>query len=217
MSQQATGRAGKPRPPGWAAVLGLLALTACWGLLLTQAGQYGVHRLLGPLSIAVLGAAICLRQTLASEHGWAPWLAAGAGAALGAVMTVSTYPVFTLVAGYLPGLSTDVAGLYQLARADPGWEGVAWTVCIVLAEEWIWREALFTNVRAAAGPRVAVAVSLALYGLVQLGTGSWVVVALGLVCGACWTAARVVSGTILTPAVAHLVWTLSVLVVRPVV
>jgi uncharacterized protein YbjT (DUF2867 family)/membrane protease YdiL (CAAX protease family) len=205
------------RRPRWPQVVVLLAITACWGLLLTQGGRYGVHRLLGPLSLAVLAAALWLRQTVASERGWPTWAAVVAGAALGAVMTLSTYPAFALVSGYLPGLSSEVAGLYQLVRAETGWLGVAWTASIVLAEEWIWREALFTNVRALRGTRVAVAVSLALYALVQLGTGSWIVVALGVVCGACWTAARVASGTILTPAVAHLVWTMTVLVWRPVV
>jgi membrane protease YdiL (CAAX protease family) len=59
--------------------------------------------------------------------------------------------------------------------------------------------------------------SVASYAAAQIGTGSWILVLLALVCGTVWTLQRRWSRSLLSPLLAHLIWTPVVILLHPVV
>lgn len=58
-------------------------------------------------------------------------------------------------------------------------------------------------------------VSVSSCALAQLGTGSWVVGLVALVCGALWTLERVCTGSVLAALITHWLWTSIVIVLFP--
>jgi membrane protease YdiL (CAAX protease family) len=60
------------------------------------------------------------------------------------------------------------------------------------------------------------AISVATYAAAQFGTGSWIVMLLALVCGTLWTLQRQLTRSLLSPLLAHLIWTPTVILFYPV-
>jgi membrane protease YdiL (CAAX protease family) len=63
---------------------------------------------------------------------------------------------------------------------------------------------------------VAGTLSVGIYVLAQAGTGSVVVALMALVCGTVWTVQRHYTNSLLSPLIAHLIWTPTVILLRPV-
>jgi membrane protease YdiL (CAAX protease family) len=59
-------------------------------------------------------------------------------------------------------------------------------------------------------------VSIASYAAAQFGTGSWIVMSFALVCGTLWTLQRHLTGSLLSPLIAHVIWTPIVILLHPV-
>ena len=195
----------------------LLSLVAVWGLLMQQFGDGDVYGVMGPFALAVVGVVnVLLTSALRS------WFKPDArrvlaGLALGGAMTALTYPVFHLAVRLVPALEPIVRRLYAAAesqRMSP--RALAWVAVLVLAEELLWRGALFDALERRTSRPLAFTLSVLSYALAQLGSGSWLVFVLALVCGTIWTFARVYSGSLVVSTLSHLIWTECVILILPV-
>jgi membrane protease YdiL (CAAX protease family) len=194
----------------------LLALIVGWVLVVRRFGEGNVYAAIGPYACAVSLASLSLdwRCIVSSLR---PRLAPmSIGVAVGVAMTVLTYPVFRLAAMIWPVLDDSVQGLYHGARSAGLPEAFAWTIATIVAEELlfrgVWPHALSQRLSA----RQAYAVSLTTYALAQFGTGSWIVMLMAAVCGTIWTVQRHLTGSLLSPLIAHLIWTPTVILLYPV-
>ena len=91
-----------------------------------------------------------------------------------------------------------------------------WVLAIIVAEELLWRGALLETFARRVSPPAAMALSVATYCVAQAGTGSWIVTLLALVCGTLWTLQRRLTRSLLSPLIAHLIWTPTVILLLPV-
>lgn len=194
----------------------LAGLVVVWTLLMRQFGGADVYGVMGPYALTVVVMAWLLRGRKLRAWFAPSKLAVGSGLVVGAVMTLATYPVFRLAVSLMPWLELEVQGLYAASRTTTLPIALAWVSVIILAEELLWRglllEALATRV-----PRgLAVALSVLTYALAQLGSGSWVVFALAMVCGSLWSVQRRLTRSLLSPLIAHMIWTHTVILLHPV-
>jgi membrane protease YdiL (CAAX protease family) len=139
------------------------------------------------------------------------------GLGLGVAMTALTYPIFDLAVQLEPELLGTVRHLYVRASTRSLGSAVAWVVVLVVAEELLWRGALLEALEHRTSRVAAFAISVGSYALAQLGSGSWIVFALALVCGALWTLERLFTGSLLASTISHMLWTQTVILLRPVI
>lgn len=194
----------------------LIGLVLGWTLLMRQFGGADVYGVLGPYAITVLTTAWLLRG-----HALRSWLnpsikSIAIGVGVGLVMTLATYPMFRLAANLIPGLNSVVESLYAAARTTTLPIAMAWVSVMVLAEEVLWRGVLLDALEHRMGRHAAFGLSVLSYALAQLGSGSWVVFALALVCGTLWTLERKLAGSLLPSLISHLIWTQTVILLYPV-
>src|SRR5688500_11110309 len=98
-----------------------------------------------------------------------------------------------------PGLDGQVQGLYHGARSTTLEKALCWVVAIITAEEVMFRGAFPRALRRWLPERTGYVVSLVFYVVAQLGTGSWIVGLLALVCGTLWTLQRYFTRSLLSP------------------
>lgn len=194
----------------------LLALIVGWVLVVRRFGEGNVYAVIGPYACAVSLLALALDWrciAISLRPRLRPILI---GIAVGVVMTVLTYPVFRLAATVWLDLDASVKGLYHGARSATLAEAFGWTIATIVAEELlfrgVWPHALSQRMSATQ----AHAVSLTTYALAQFGTGSLIVMLMAAVCGAIWTTQRHLTGSLLSPLIAHLIWTPTVILLYPV-
>lgn len=198
-------------------LLAMLGLIVTWGLLMQRFGRQGsIYAVMGPFALAVSLAVLALfgrtlrgslRPTRAAVLG---------GLAVGVSMTLATYPVYAVLRRLMPGLERDVTVLYAAARQTTLSQALPWVLAIIVAEELLWRGALLCALERRVPPAAALVISIATYAAAQLGTGSWIVMLLALVCGTIWTLQRHFTRSLLSPLLAHLVWTPTVILFYPV-
>ncbi len=210
------GFASRELPAASSRLLVLVLVLICgWGVLMRHFGG-GIYRVMGPFALAVLlGVAAVTQKEL---RGWLRPTRAGIGSgiAVGLLMTLATYPAYELAAALFPELGAQVASLYAATRqATPG-QALVWMPAIILAEELLWRGALLHVLSARVPQSAAMALSISSYALAQLGTGSWIVMLLAAVCGSIWTLQRRLTCSLLSPLLAHLIWTPVVMFLHPV-
>lgn len=194
----------------------LVTLMVAWCLLIRRFGEGNVYAVIGPYACAVciLSLATDPRHMLEVLR---PRVAPIAiGFAVGVVMTVLTYPVFQIARSLFPSLDVAVQALYSGARSTTLAKALGWVVAIICAEELLFRGAFVRALCRFLPERPAYALSLLLYVLAQLGTGSLIVALLALVCGTIWTLQRVLTGSLLSPLIAHLIWSPTVILLYPV-
>jgi membrane protease YdiL (CAAX protease family) len=201
--------------PGARLVL-LGSLIVGWFLLIQRFGEGNVYAVLGPYACVVC--AICWTlYPRAMRHWLQPsWRAIWVGFAVGIGMTALTYPVFQLAVHFAPSLDGEVQALYTGARSTTLAKALAWVLALDLAEELLFRGAWPATLRNYMSAPAAFTVSLFSYAFAQLGTGSWIVMVLAFVCGALWTLQRRYTGSLLSPLIAHLIWTPIVILLYPV-
>ena len=202
-----------------AGLLASAALVVVWGLLMSRFGGADVYWVMGVYAASVLAVAPLLAK-LRRPTQRRPWLAlslraALTGIAVGAAMTLVTYPAFRLAVQLVPALEPGVEALYAAARARDLAVALAWTALIIVAEEVLWR-GLVLDLLDERMPRLSSALSVGSYALAQLGSGSLIVLLLALVCGTVWTAQRRATDSLLAPLLAHLIWTPTVILLVPV-
>jgi membrane protease YdiL (CAAX protease family) len=193
-----------------------LALNGVWFLLMRQVGGADMYSVLGPYGLAV-----CMVLWRLRPRALARWLAFTpraclTGVVVGVAMTLATYPVYHLLAGWIPGMAEHVRDLYSSARTAPLGVALVWVVIIIAAEELLWRGVLLAALDRALPMAWAVLGSVALYTGAQLGSGSWVMGVMAAVCGFVWTLERIWSRSLLAPLISHLIWTPTVILLVPV-
>lgn len=138
------------------------------------------------------------------------------GLAVGLGMIALTYPGHALATGWWPGLAREVQVLYAGMRPPPGQAlAILWIPLVAAVEELLWRGAVPALLGLQQHPRRALLLSLALYALAQAASGSLLVVALGLGCGAVWSALRWTSRGLWAPILCHVLWSTAVLGLWP--
>jgi membrane protease YdiL (CAAX protease family) len=193
----------------------LSGLVVVWGLLMRQFGGGDVYAVMGPFALVVVGVVQLVRRSAFSTWFRPELRTVAIGVALGVGMTVATYPLFRLAVSIVPTLNGSVAALYRDADAT-SLRAMAWVSILVLAEELLWRGALLEALENRMAEPLAFALSVLTYALAQLGSGSWIVFALAIVCGTVWTFARRFTGSLVTSTVSHLIWTECVILIFPV-
>jgi membrane protease YdiL (CAAX protease family) len=195
----------------------MLGLIVGWGLLMQRFGSTAnIYAVMGPFALSVA----LVTLALASSKLFV-WLRPNARAVLsglgvGAAMTLGTYPAYALLRSFVPGIEGQVAALYTAAHQTTLAEALPWVVAIIVAEELLWRGALLYVLARRVPPALAMAISVASYAAAQFGTGSWIVMLLALVCGTLWTLQRHLTRSLLSPLLAHLIWTPTVILFYPV-
>lgn len=200
-----------------AASLGLVvALTLAWGVLMSRFEQGGVYWTMGVYALAV--AAVLgfvygprLRRLFRPSA-----RDVALGVSVGAGMTLATYPAYALALRLFPGLESRVVALYAESRQEALVVALAWVVVILVVEELLFRAAWIEALRSYVSPPVAAALSLSLYAIAQLGSGSAIVGLLALCCGGLWTVLRMWSGSLWPPVLAHMIWTPIVIILYPI-
>ncbi|HET6334161.1 MAG TPA: CPBP family intramembrane glutamic endopeptidase [Polyangiales bacterium] len=197
--------------------LGLLgSLIVGWFLLIQRFGEGDIYAVQGPYACLVVVVSWSLYPEALKHWLKATWKAIWVGVAVGIGMTALTYGVFQVAVKIAPSLDGQVQALYTGARSTTLPKALAWVVALVLAEELLFRGAWPATLRNFMSARAAFSVSLVTYALAQLGTGSWIVMALALGCGTLWTLQRYYTGSLLSPLIAHLIWTPTVILLYPV-
>jgi membrane protease YdiL (CAAX protease family) len=205
---------GVLRPNARLVLLG--SLIVGWFLLIQRFGEGDIYAVQGPFACVVCAASWVL-YSRAIKHWLKPtWKAIWVGFAVGIGMTALTYGVFQVAVKIAPSLDGEVKALYTGARSTTLPKALAWVVALVFAEELLFRGAWPATLRNYMSARAAFTVSLITYALAQLGTGSWIVMALALCCGTLWTLQRYYTGSLLSPLIAHLIWTPTVILLYPV-
>jgi membrane protease YdiL (CAAX protease family) len=178
-------------------------------------GGTDVYSLLGPYAAAVV-----LVTSLVGRPRPVALLAPTLRAVLwglgcGALMIAATYPTYAAASTLFPALAPIVRSLYAATETTSLVVAMAWVSVIVLAEELLWRGVGMFELERRLGVYGASFVSVSSYALAQLGTGSWVVGLVALVCGALWTLERVYTGSVLAALITHWLWTSVVIVLLP--
>jgi membrane protease YdiL (CAAX protease family) len=195
----------------------MVGLLSGWCLLMQRFGSRGnIYAVMGPFALAVSLVIAALSKSALRRWFHPTRLAVSSGLGVGVGMTLLTYPVYALMRSIFPELSARVAVLYSAAHQISVAEAMAWVLAIIVAEELLWRGALLQVLARRVSPPVAMAISIASYAAAQLGTGSWIVMLLALVCGTIWTLQRQLTGSLLAPLIAHLIWTPVVILLYPV-
>jgi uncharacterized protein len=191
------------------------ALIAAWFAVMRQFGA-SIYALLGPFAVVVsVVMAVAMRARLL-EWLRPSWRGVALGLLVGVAMTLATYPLYALGSWLYPGLRVDVAVLYAGARAGSLTEALPWVLAIIVAEELLWRGALLELLSTRLSPRLAMAISVATYAFAQAGSGSPIVALLAVACGTLWTLQRRLTCSLLSPLIAHLIWTPTVILFFPV-
>jgi len=200
----------------WIPLAVLAALIVAWFVLIQRFGEGDVYSVLGPFACAVCAVSIAI-DPRAMQRWLAPnsrALLIGAGVGLG--MVALTYPVFRLAVAIAPSLDAQVQVLYIGVYSTTLPRALAWVVSIILAEELLFRGVWPATLQRWLPTRAAYLVSLITYALAQYGTGSWIVMAMAGVCGIVWTLQRVYTDSLLSPLIAHLIWSPTVILFYPV-
>jgi membrane protease YdiL (CAAX protease family) len=194
----------------------LAGMLVVWFLLFQRFGAGDVYAVVGPYACAVSGALIALRHAAIRQ-----WLrpdrrSIAIGVAVGVGMTLLTYPIYRLAASLWPGLTANVIGLYAGARSTTLPKALAWMLAVILAEELLFRGVLPDVLSNWMAQRAAYALTLLIYALAQYGTGSLIVLLMAVVCGTVWSIQRVLTGSLASCLVSHLIWSPTVILFCPV-
>lgn len=142
----------------------------------------------------------------------------------GAVLSVIlTYGLYTPFAALFPRFAGAVRELYVVMNSAGYERGalVAIVTVVIVAEEIVWRGRVLDmnagGTRRTVGWQIAQSLLFgALYAVAHLTSGSALLVFIAFAFGAAWALLRILTGSIWTPLIAHVLWDMAVLVVWPV-
>ena len=138
------------------------------------------------------------------------------GIACGVLMAGLTQLAYPIAKAVLPSLSVWVEPLYDNLRQPPGpFLALPILFLVVIAEECVWRGLLIDMLQRRYSDSHTVLLSTALYAVPHLCSGSWLLMAVVLVCGVIWSRLRVMTGSLMVPLLTHLIWDLGVFVLFP--
>lgn len=142
--------------------------------------------------------------------------AVAVGLSVGVLMTALTYPAYDLAVQLIPALEEAVRAEYSRTGLAGRYSVLPLLVVIDVAEEVLWRGSVLERMPAATDRR-KVLVSVGTYVACQAALGSWVVVVIAAGCGTIWVLERIHTRSLLAPLLSHLIWTLTVMVLHPVI
>jgi membrane protease YdiL (CAAX protease family) len=193
-----------------------IGLTVMWLVLIDRFGQGDVYSVMGPYACVVLLVCIALRPRDLAVALRPTWGRVLSGLAVGVIMSVLTYPAFQLARQVVPQLDGQVQSLYHGARSTSISKALPWLMTIGLAEELLFRGLFPIALEPWRTRRHAYTIALIAYVVAQLGTGSWIVALLALVCGCVWSLLCVRSGSLLPSVIAHSIWSPTLILLYPV-
>jgi membrane protease YdiL (CAAX protease family) len=205
-----------PEPPHGVELWATLAITVLWIFMISRFGEGDVYAVMGPFACAVVALCLALRRRELLGSFKASARGVLGGFAVGVAMTALTYPAFQLAVKVLPSLDAQVQELYHGARTTTLPKALAWVSAVILAEEVLFRGVLPRALSHVTGSRNAYVLAVVAYTLAQLGSGSFIVALLALVCGTIWTLLRVRTQSLLPALIAHAIWTPITLLLYPV-
>lgn len=195
---------------GWMAFLGI----AGWTLAAALTQTLGIWWTMGSAGLALGTTALAVDPAL--RHQLRPARApAVAGMVAGSIMAAATYLVFPVTAHSISGIAAGTAALYRLFGGTAGaWRALL--LCLIAsAEEVVWRGAVQGALVRRYGDAAGVLLGATLYAAAVVPVGSPLLVVVSFGYGLAWGALAAWSGGLVTPILAHLVWTLAVLVLAP--
>jgi len=204
------GRSARVRPACVAAA------TAAMAAALASTGSANTWLVTGIAGCAAIALAWIVDAPALRERLAPAMRPAALGLAVGLAMVAATLLGWPPIERAFPPLGDALERAYRPLADWPGARAALPVIAlVVLAEELVWRGVLVEHLEAR-GPRAGrTALAAALYAGTQLTTGSLLLVAVALACGAVWTALRLHTRSLLAPLIAHLVWALAVFALRP--
>lgn len=200
----------------WTAVL---VATAGFTLALVGKEEFNVWLLTGIAAAMSLALAVWSdgRRLAALLRPRKRDLAAGAGA--GVALVVATHVLYPLGAELVPAFGRLVEYLYADISVPPGPQaGLPLTAVVVLAEEAVWRGVLMEDLRHRfRRRRVRITVATLLYAVPHMLAGIPVLVIAALSMGAVATLLRLATGRLVAPLICHMVWSMTIFAVWPLV
>ncbi len=194
-----------------------LVCTAAWAAAAAGARLLGIWTAIGAAAIA-LGAAVLVLDGAAARKILVPrpWLLI-LGAWVGATMAAATYLLYPLLSGVAPFVARDTAILYSAFRAPSPAAVLLAFLPVIFGEELVWRGVVQAALARRFGPYGGAVLAAVVYALAHAPLGSPVLVLAALGCGLCWGALRAVSGSLVPPLVAHILWDAVILLWLPLV
>ncbi len=192
-----------------------LACLVLWPLGAALTPWVGLWGGVGTTALALgVACAFLARDGLEALLRPTPRLAA-LGVGSGLVMLIATYVTYPLLSRSWTLLSAGVPPLYAALRSvRPRWLVMALPF-VVVAEELAWRGVVFDALRRRLPPLPAVVAGAVLYAAAHAPARSLVLTLVALACGAFWTALRAGTRSLVPCTLAHLIWDLLVMVLRP--
>jgi CAAX protease family protein len=192
--------------------LGCLVLWPLGAALTPWVGLWG-----GIATTALALGVLCLllaRDALAPLLRPTPRLLA-LGVIAGLVMLLVTYAAYPPLSRSWTLLGAGVPPLYAAFRSPrPAWLFLALPL-VVVAEELAWRGVVFEALRRRLPPLPAVIACAVLYAGAHAPAGSLVLTGVALACGVFWSALRASTRSLVPCTLAHLIWDLTVMMLRP--
>jgi len=194
----------------------LLGMSVVWAVLLAQFGEGQIYWIMGPYAACMSAVLMTLRSRALLRRLRPTLRNVAIGTGVGVGMTLATYPAFAAAKALFPALYRNVIELYSQSNDESLPVALAWVIVILSAEELLWRGAWIEALSARFGPLTAGALSVVIYALTQLASGSFIVCLLALCCGAIWTLLRHYTGSLVAPLLSHMIWTPTVILLVPV-
>lgn len=200
----------------WQQVAIVLAATIGWPLAMSRWWVADFY-----LALGVLAPMLAVASLVAGRHRLRSWFVVGwrpvvVGLLGGAAHAALTHVGYGLLASWVPALQDQVVALYALMATGLGpVRALPVLVVAVVVEELVWRGVALEGAESGREWWGYGLVSICLYTLAQAGSGSWALAVTAFGCGWVWWAARRWSGSLTVPALAHLTWSLIVLVFVP--
>jgi membrane protease YdiL (CAAX protease family) len=193
------------------------AMSIVWGVMMSQFGQGQIYWIMGPYAVLVSVVLLTLRSRALLRLLRPSTRNVSLGVSIGVAMTLATYPAFAAAQALFPELMSNVSQLYSQSRQEALVIAVTWVIVIAAAEELVWRGAWIEALTPRFGRFYAGAMSIGIYAAAQLCSKSFIVGLLALCCGTIWTVMRHYTRSIVSPLLAHLIWTPTVILLWPVV
>jgi membrane protease YdiL (CAAX protease family) len=156
--------------------------------------------------VGILLAGITLGRSWRQALGWSRGNAL-LGVGLGLALVLATQLGARLLLPLMPPVLTETHKLYGILQGSLEPAHYSPIVALVaIAEELVYRGVVTSLCERKQTPGWTVIIATALYALPLVGSGSWLLVAIGVTLGACLTVAKLRSGSLLVPIVAHVIW-----------
>ncbi len=187
-----------------------------WIALLALPTRWPLEVILAPYAVAFAALAVyltpgfgALLRPRPSDLLWG----IGSGALLGGLTHLGAALLFR----WFPAIEASVRALYAQASVDNGTDLLLLGLVgvVVIAEELIWRGAVYRRLARRAPGWGAIALASLAYTSSTLGLLNPMLVAAALMMGLAWTLLAARSGRLVAPLLSHLTWDLIVLVLYP--